>query len=184
MLCHGKIVLLQRVSSLFSSHCSAYFLQQGHSISTRFIADFCIRDQCSFDPILFWMMNRGNNIFSPSYYLSPSELLCQAFTPQETRQNEKNQHIEANIEFVYFVSPLYQNVVATHPPTKSFIDCVSGYVNEVNDEDLVCILKSFFGVMQEEDSEFFSNLLDLCDLVKTLFHVNEQDVCSCWYSHP
>lgn len=177
----GELCSSQGYLLFSSSHHSAYFLQQGQSISTRFITDFLIQDKCSFDPILFWLMNRGNSIFSPSYYSFPSEIPRQeAFTPRELQPMKRNQDIEANMEFVYLASSLYQKIVATHPPVKSFIDCVSGYVNdenEVTDEDLVCVLNSFFGVKEEEDSKFGSNLKDLCDLVTTLFHVDEQDVC-------
>ena len=165
-----------------SSRNSAYFIQQGQSISTRFIADFLIHDQCSFDSVLFWVMNRGNSIFTPSYYSCRSEALLQATRApsQQVCGVEASQSIEADMEFGYFVSSLYRNMVATHTPCRSFIDCVSGYVNEeneVSDEDLASVVKSFFGVKEgEADSEFLSNLHDLCELTTTLFHANEEDV--------
>ena len=47
----------------------------------------------------------------------------------------------------------------------------------VRDEDLASVVKSFFGVKEgEADSEFLSNLHDLCELTATLFHANEEDV--------
>lgn len=152
----GELCSSKGILRFSSSRNSAYFIQQGQSISTRFIADFLIHDQCSIRlrPVL--VMNRGNSIFTPSYYSCRSEALLPGNTRAATASlwsGSRVRAIEADLEFVYFVSSLYRNMVATHTPCRSFIDCVSGYVNEeneVSDEDLASVVKSFFGVKEGE----------------------------------
>ena len=46
------------------------------------MTDLLLRETSSYDAILFWLMNRGNSIFSESFYSLPSaELLQATYTP-------------------------------------------------------------------------------------------------------
>ena len=106
-------------------------------------------------------MNRGNSVFSESFYSLPSaELLQATHTPtversagaekvsevnegedgvnenaegaERVNESAEDTEAKANIEFVYFLHQLFQKMIVAHPPQRDFVDCVSGYITEDN----------------------------------------------------
>ena len=64
------------------------------------MTDLLLRETSSYDAILFWLMNRGNSIFSESFYSLPSaELLQATHTPTVERSAgaEKVSEVEEGV---------------------------------------------------------------------------------------
>lgn len=146
-------------------------------MSEQFIVDnqtssnrFC------FSSILSWLMNRGNALFSESFYTNPSAEVLD-LSPITPIIEEKK---EFSTELIYYLSYLYNSLSQYHEPAESIAGVMSHCIDDNNEilvTDLVDCVNALFDM--NEDSSEVIQVYHFCDLVEKAFTEDEEHLdCS------